>query len=233
MYLYDNIPQVSKESMTQEAKVLIGIGMVTLIIVIGSAFLFGGKTSPQKEIPKLTADQLKMIVRNDSHKKQNKNAKVTLVEFGDFQCPACGAVYPIVTLLLREYKDQVAFVFRQFPLQVHQNASIAAHATEAAGAQGKFFEMYDALYQNQKDWSESKNPMEIFEQYAKNIGLDVEQFKNDVTSKKYEEKIQKDIKDGNALGVNATPTFFLNGEKIPGGLPYEEFKAKIDAILKK
>lgn len=218
--------------MTQEAKVLIGIGIVTLGIVVSSAFLFGGKTSPTKETPKLTTDQLKMVVRQDSHIKGDKNAKVTLTEFGDFQCPACGAVHPIVNLLLGEYKDQVAFVFRQFPLQSHQNGSIAAHASEAAGAQDKFFEMYDALYQNQKEWGESKNPMEFFEQYAKNIGLDVEKFKSDVASKKYEARIQKDLNDGNALGVNATPTFFLNGEKISGGLDYKEFKAKIDAVLK-
>jgi protein-disulfide isomerase len=217
--------------MSNEAKILTGIGVATLFIVIGAAFLFGGSSSPTKESPKLTEEQSKMLIRETNYTKGAPNAKVTLVEFGDFQCPACGAAHPTVNLLLSEYKDDVKFVYRQFPLPMHQHAKAAAYAAEAAGAQGKFFEMYDALFQNQKDWENSKDVNKIFEEYANVIGLDVEKFKQDIADKKFEEKVQKDINDGNALGVNSTPTFFLNGERINGGLPYNEFKAKIDAAL--
>lgn len=218
--------------MSNEAKALIGIGVATLAIVIGATFLVGGKSTSTTETKTLTEDQTKKLIREDSYVKGSKDAKVTLVEFGDFQCPACGAVHPIVGQLLTEYKDKVAFVFREYPLPLHQNSKVAAYAAEAAGAQGKFYDMYDALYQNQKDWENSKNALELFVGYAKIIGLDLEKFKSDVESKKFEEKIQRDISDGNALTVQATPTFFLNGEKIQGGLPYDQFKEKIEAALK-
>lgn len=218
--------------MTNEAKILTGIGVATLLIVIGAAFLFGGSSSPTKESTKITEDQSKILVRETSHIKGAADAKVTLVEFGDFQCPACGAVHPVVDTLLKEYEGKVKFVYRQFPLAIHQNAKAAAYAAEAAGAQGKFFEMYDALFQNQKDWESGKDAMKMFEEYADVVGLDVEKFKQDIADKKFEEVVQKDINDGYSLGINSTPTFFLNGEKMSGGLPYDQFKAKIDAALK-
>lgn len=217
--------------MSNEAKVLIGIGVATLAIVIGATFLVGGQSGSAGEPKTLTENQTKRLIHEDSYVKGPTDAKVTLVEFGDYQCPACGATHPIVGQLLTEYKDQVKFVFREFPLAMHQHARIAAQAAQAAGAQGKYYDMYDALFQNQTEWENSKNPMEHFEGYANLIGLDVEKFKSDVESKKFEERVQQDVTDGNALGVQATPTFFLNGEEIRGGLPYDQFKAKIDAAL--
>ena len=109
---------------------------------------------------------------------------------------------------------------------------IAAEPAEAAGAHCKYFDMYNALYSNQSEWSDSKNPIDIYMKYAKTIGLDAEKFKKDVESKKFESKIKKDIADGDSVAVQATPTFFINGVKITGGLPYNEFKAKIDSALK-
>lgn len=217
--------------MSNEAKALISIGLATLAIVVGAAFFVGGKTSPTEETTKLTESQTKQLIQSDNYVLGEKDAKVTLVEFGDFQCPACGATYPIVSQLLNEYKGKVKFVFREFPLTMHKNAKSAAEAAEASGAQGKFFEMYDALYQNQQEWGESNKAMEYYEKYAGLIGLDIEKFKSDVSGNKYDSKIQKDISDGTALGVNATPTFFLNGEKISGGLGYDQFKSKIEAAL--
>ncbi len=222
--------------MSQEAKVLTGIGVATLIIVIAAAFLFGGKSAAKNatdsEVVKITADQKKKLIKPESHVLGKKNAKVTIVEFGDFQCPACGASYPIVSKLLQEYDGKVTFVFRQFPLTMHKNARTAANVAEAAGAQGKFFEMYDVLYENQKDWGESNKAMEYFEQYAQEVKLDMDKFKDDVEKKAYDNSIKQDLEDGNAVGVTATPTFFINDEKISGGLPYDDFKAKIEAALK-
>src|SRR5882724_12015118 len=210
--------------MSQEAKILTGIGIATLVIVVAAAFMFGGNASSSKPTVTISSTQQKLLIKNDSHKKEVKGTKVTLVEFGDFECPACGAAYPIVTQLLNDYKGKITFVFRNYPLPVHPNAPIAA---EAAEAQGMFFEMYDALYTNQKDWGESTKPMDYFMKYAKNIGLDENKFKNDVESKKFASKIQADVTDGNALNVSATPTFYLNGQQIVGGLPYDQFKAKV------
>ncbi len=217
--------------MSSEAKVLAGISVATLVIVVGAAFMFGGKTSPEKVQP-VSAEMQKMLIREDSHKKGATKGKVTVVEFGDFQCPACGSAHPIVKELTEVYKDQVTFVFREFPLPMHKNAKVAALAAEAAGAQGKFFEMHDMLFETQQAWSEKDNAEDIFVQYGQKLKLDIDKFKADMKDPKLEDKIQKDMADGNGVGVNATPTFYINGVQQSGGLPYEEFKTKIDTALK-
>lgn len=216
--------------MSNEAKILIGISVATIALVIGASLLIGGNTPSENAAPIANA---KALTRQDSNVKGAKDAKVTIVEFGDFQCPACGAAHPIVKQLVGEYGDQVKFVFRNFPLQMHKNAQPAHQAAEAAGAQGKFFEMHDLLFQNQNEWENSTNPNEQFEKYAQELKLDVEKFKADVASKKFDKKIEQDVNDGYAVGVNATPTFFINGVKQEGGMQYTDFKAKIDAELAK
>lgn len=215
--------------MSTETKVLTGITVATLAIVIGAAVLLGGKSTSEK--PEAPVDT-KILTREDSHKLGPTNAKVTVVEFGDFQCPACGAAHPIVKQLKAEYKDKVLFVYREYPLAMHEHAKFAAFAAEAAGAQGKFFEMHDKLFDNQKDWGESKDAEEKIFTYAEELKLDMDKFKSDVENKTYGKKIDQDISDGNAAGVEATPTFYINGVKQSGGLPYDEFKKKIDEALK-
>jgi protein-disulfide isomerase len=218
--------------MTNEVKIIVGISVVTLVLVVGAAFLFGGSSSTAQNAQPIK--NTSALVHPDSHE-MNNHSKVTLVEFGDFQCPACGAEYPIITQLLQNYGNKINFVFRNFPLPQHQNAQAAAEAAEAAGAQGKFFEMYNMLYTNQSSWGETdaNKSMSYFTQYAKALRLDMNKWTSDVKSSKYKNKIQKDIDDGYAVGVNATPTFFLNGVPIQGGLPYNDFKSKIDDQLKK
>jgi len=217
--------------MTNEVKILGGIGVATLVIVVGAALLFGGNQPAATSKP-ISKEQQKFLIRQGSHEVKVPGAKVTIVEFGDFQCPACGASYPIVTQILRDYKGKVNFVFREFPLPMHQNAKIAAEAAEAAGKQGKFFPMYDLLYTNQKAWGESGNPLKYFTIYAETLRLNMDQFTGDIKTNAYEKIIQQGIDDGNALQVQATPTFFINGAQQTGGLPYDQFKAKIDAALK-
>jgi len=216
--------------MSNEIKIIAGISVVTLVLVVGAAFLFGGSSSSSQNAKPISNTQA--LFHSDSHE-INAHSKVTLVEFGDFQCPACGAEYPIITQLLQTYNGKINFVFRDFPLPQHQNAQAAAEVAEAAGAQGKFFEMYNMLYTNQSTWGETTNAMDYFTQYAKALRLDMNKFTSDVKNNKYKEKIQKDTSDGYAVGVNATPTFFLNGVAIEGGLPYNDFKTKIDEALKK
>lgn len=214
--------------MSNETKILAGLGIATLLIIVGGAFLMGGNSTPDK--PKAPVDQ-KLLVKADSHKIGTESAKVTLVEFGDFQCPACGASHPIIKQLNEEYKNELTFVFRHFPLPMHKNALKAAIAAEAAGAQNKFFEMHDLLFENQGEWGEDSNPEELFEKYATELELNIDKFRTDMKDKKYEEKVKRDQADGNALGANSTPTFFINGQMQSGGLPYDQFKAKIEEEL--
>jgi protein-disulfide isomerase len=174
-----------------------------------------------------------ILVRNDSHVIKATGAKVTVVEFGDFQCPACGVAYPVVKQIENDYKGKINFAFREYPLKVHPNGYSAALAAESAGGQGKFWEMFDKLYSKQSEWSDKNDPTDVFAGYAKDIGIDVDKFKQDLKNKKYDAKIQADVNDGNQVGINATPTFFINGKMYAGVLQYDDFKGKIDSELKK
>lgn len=163
------------------------------------------------------------------------NKHVTLVEYGDFQCPACGAYYPTIEEIRQKYGDDITFQFRNFPLvQIHQHAMAGHRAAEAAAKQGKFFEMYNQLYANQKVWSASNDPTSFLEQYASQIGLNMDQFKADYSSSSVNDTINADVKAGQALGINSTPTFFLNGKKLDP-LPdrtVEAFSKVIDEAIK-
>jgi protein-disulfide isomerase len=145
------------------------------------------------------------------------DSKVILVEYGDYQCPGCGSAYPLVKKLTEKYKGQLAFVFRNFPIaSKHPNARAAASAAEAAGLQGKFWEMHDLLYDNQASWenlnSTDRGP--FFVDYAKQLGLDEAKFKKDMESANVSQKINYDQAVGKEAGADATPTFILNGKKF-------------------
>lgn len=158
---------------------------------------------------------------------------VTLVEYGDFQCPACAAYFPVVEQVVNKYSEDITFQFRHFPLvSIHPNAFAASRAAEAASKQGKFWEMYDKLYANQQDWSNNSNPMSIFETYAKQLGLNEDQFKKDFASSAVNNAIKADEAEGKKLGVQATPTFVLNGKVIKNpGASVEEFSKVLDEAI--
>jgi protein-disulfide isomerase len=146
-----------------------------------------------------------------------KDSKVLFIEYGDFQCPGCGSAYPTVKTVTEKYKGQVAFVFRNFPLtSIHPNAKAAAAAAEAAGLQNKYWEMHDVLYANQSSWENltTSERIDFFASYAKNLGLNVETFKKDMASTKVTEKINYDIALGKKIGVNATPSLYLDGKAV-------------------
>ncbi len=141
--------------------------------------------------------------------------KVVLVEYGDYQCPACGSYFPIVKQVVEKYKADIQFQFRNFPLsQIHQNARASSRAAEAASMQGKFWEMHDLLYEQQKSWESSTNVVPIFESYAMQLGLDMAKFKTDYAGTEVNDITNADYEAGVKLGVNSTPTFFLQGKKI-------------------
>lgn len=140
---------------------------------------------------------------------------VTLVEFADFQCPACRSYYPVTTQIKEKYGDRIKFQFRHFPLvQIHKNAMVAHRAAEAAGRQDKFWEMHNLLYERQQAWEGSNNPTAIMEDYASELGLNIDKFKTDFASESVNDTISADIKAGQAIGANSTPTFVINGKKI-------------------
>jgi protein-disulfide isomerase len=140
------------------------------------------------------------------------DAALVLVEYGDYQCPYCGQAFPIVREIQRRLKDQLCFVFRNFPLaNAHPNAEVAAEAAEAAGAQGRFWEMHDVLYENQA----ALEPESLIE-YGAALGLDVDRFTRELNEHVYAPRVKEDFRSGARSGVNGTPTFFINGERHDG-----------------
>lgn len=166
----------------------------------------------------------------------NLESSVTFTEYGDFQCPACEGYFTTVEQVYDKYKDTVKFQFRNLPLtQIHEHALAAARAAEAAANQGKFWEMYAQLYDAGKwsDWTNSNNPQKLFEQYASNIGLNVEQFKTDAASGAVNNRIQADVAAFKKTGEDmATPTFFINGKVVPNSSLTENGLPSVDAFSK-
>ena len=152
-------------------------------------------------------------------------ASVQLIEYSDFQCPACEAYYPVVTQILASSTVPVTFVYRHFPLSQHPNAKPAAYAAEAASIQGKFWQMYDLLFQNHTQWTELADPTPVFEGYAQRIGLDLAKFKADSASDAVHKLIDSDIAADEKLGLFQTPTFFVNGTMIQNPQSYAEFNS--------
>ncbi|MDP6977370.1 MAG: thioredoxin domain-containing protein [Myxococcota bacterium] len=155
-----------------------------------------------------------------------KDAKVTVVEFSDFQCPFCSRVAPTLARLQKEYPNDVKIVFRHLPLSFHKQAQGAAEAAEAAGLQGKFWEMHDKMFAEQRSLSDEK-----YAQWAAELGLDVEKFKKDMKSSQVQTRIARDKQEAAALGVSGTPGFFINGRFLSGAKAYSEFKTLVDKAL--
>jgi len=174
------------------------------------------------------------------HVEGSTEDRIFLIEYGDFQCPSCGAANPNVETLMSEYGDKVTFIFRNFPLvTIHPNAKAAAAAAEAAGLQGAYWDMHNMLYDNQDDWNSlsSSKRTDVFTQYASTLGLDTDQFVSDMGGDQVTQKIRFDMALGNDLGVSATPTFYLNGTELDADVAsafvqgdLTSIKAAIDAL---
>lgn len=150
-----------------------------------------------------------------AHTLGSMDAPVMLEEFGDFQCSACGQLHATLDDLKDSFGPRLVIVFRQFPLvNAHANAMAAARVAEAAALQGKFWQMHNALFENQDDWRKVANPKSVFEEYAAKIGLDLGKFQADVSSQTVDQRIALDKERGRWIGVNSTPTVFLNGREV-------------------
>ncbi|MBI2009841.1 MAG: thioredoxin domain-containing protein [Candidatus Chisholmbacteria bacterium] len=222
----------------QNTKVVVGIVLASLVLLVAGAFLFQRQGEQVKGEATAVADPERLVREDDYTITATASAEATesgetrervqVVEFADFQCPACKAAYPPVKQMLETYGDEVTFVFRHFPLRTtHKNAFVAALAAEAAGAQGKFWEMNDVLFERQKEWEDSGDPVSQFADYAAEIELDVTAFRQSVEIEQFADRIDQDVQDGFALGVNSTPTFFVNGKKVTGALTTAQWQQLI------
>ncbi len=197
-----------------------GFILVLVGLLIGLAQL-GTKTMTT------TSGSLVVEVQPEDQVKGKADAPNTLVEYSDFQCPACAQYQPMIKRFMAEAGDNVRFVYRHYPLiTIHPNAKSAAIAAEAAGKQGKFWEMHDALFNTQDTWSSDRNPEFLFEDYAKSLGLDVTAFKADMKSDATKDKVERDMRSGDRSGVQSTPTFYWNGTLIQPQ-SYDDFKKLI------
>lgn len=183
----------------------------TVAMIVGVAVLFSRSATPE-----IITDQAKLL--GDTKNVKGPDAPVvTVVEFSDLQCPACRATQPLVTELRTKYADKVKVVFRHFPLtQIHPYATVAGLATEAAAEQGKFWEMHDLLFERQDEWAELESEAKVREQlikYAQEIQIDKDRFVATIDSDVAKKRVAQDLADGTALNIQATPTFFVNGQK--------------------
>lgn len=208
-----------------EVKIIIGVLIVCVLLM--TAFIY---LAPKPG--DITARDLSLLVRESSHMTGRVGAKVTLVEFADYQCPACASVAPFVKSIVDSYKGNPDFNFvsRNFPLSQHANAIISAEAAESAGAQGRYWEMAELLYKNQQEWSDIKNPLDLFVSYALSLGLNVEKFRSDIEKDEFMPIIQADLKDARELALDHTPFFFLNGVEVTD---LSSLESQIDSQLAK
>jgi protein-disulfide isomerase len=168
-----------------------------------------------------------------AHIRGSANAKVKIEEFGDYQCPSCAALAPALNQAEQKYQGKVYLIFRQYPIASHPHGQEAARVAEAAGLEGRFWEMHDLLYGSQLIWTRRADTRELFEQFAKSIGLDVERFKIDMTSEQVKARIIADQQRAASLGVNRTPAIFINGARIPdSSLNQKALQDAIDTALK-
>jgi protein-disulfide isomerase len=164
----------------------------------------------------------------------NPKAKVTLIEYADFQCPACAAYHPIIDQLLSNYKDKIFYVYRMFPLTTaHPNALISAQAAYAAYKQKAFFKYDDMLFSKQTEWADLQDPKTALVDYATLLKLDTVKFQTDMLSSEAQKYVQDSEAEATNEGINQTPTFFINGNIIQNPTSYDAFKQLIDATLNK
>ncbi len=216
-----------------------------VVALLGGLIIWTRVTNPTADVSNI--DNNSILAASEAsgniadHVKGKEDGKVLIVEYGDYQCPSCKSAFPNVETLMDEYGDRVALVFRNFPLtSIHPNAKSAAAAAESAGLQGKYWEMHDLLYTNQDSWKNLNTTQrtDAFVDMASQIGLNTEKFKTDLSSSDVNKKISFDMSLGKANSAAATPTFFVNGEKLDettaGGIVQGDLtaiKAKLDKLL--
>jgi protein-disulfide isomerase len=205
------MPEEERKVAGQSGRALRVFGIVLLLAVAlfgVVSFAKGVKQTPITGV--LTTKEISPL----DQVKGNKTASTTLIEYSDFQCPACATYFPVVNEINKTYGKDLAIVYRHFSLAQHKNAVPAAQAAEAAGKQGKFWEMHDILFTRQVDWDNLPDPADTFAKYAEELSLDMASFKRDINDPVLLKRINDDRASGLAARVQRTPTFFLNGQAL-------------------
>jgi len=210
--------------------------IISVISVLGTFLLLYGVYQLVNQ-PVVTDFPQTRKLKSTDHVKWSPDKKNILVEYSDFQCPSCKGAHDILKTIDAsgsanfEITKKVAFVYRYFPLsQIHDKANISAYVAEAAGIQGKFWEMSDLLFDNQQSWSTSNDPQnEFFLKYATELKLNIDQFKKDLSSAVVKDRVNSELKEAEQIGVNSTPTFFLNGQKVDVN-SYQELITKLKSL---
>ena len=221
-----------KKSEKQNQKVFVNLKklFITLFgcLVIG---FFGFKVYKWATAPVPAVSGVSVEAKDDDWIKGNKDASITLIEYSDFQCPACKTYAPMIKKLSEEYKDNIKVVYRHYPLPQHKNAKAAAYGAEAAGKQGKFWEMHDLLFEKQEEWSNEGDITEKLSIFAESLGLNKDEWRADYESQEVKDAVNADVTLANMINLSSTPTFLLNGEKITIR-NYEDIKSKVEEKLK-
>ncbi len=196
--------------MTTETKWLGVILITTVVLLLGGVFLLSRGGSSKA----VAGTSVSQIDYTKGQKIGSDSAKVKLVEFSDFECPACLAAEPFVKKVRTTYPEQVQLIYRHFPLPQHIYSKKAVTLAEAAGEQGKFWEMHDKLFETQTEWSKLPDATAFFMDLVKQLSLDEDKVKKALETDAFKSKIDSDIAEAQSLGVNSTPTFFVNGRKL-------------------
>ena len=204
--------------LTGETKLFIGIIVVTIILIGGAMFVFGRQASA----PAFSKSDM---IPTGTYTRGSASASAYLVEFSDLQCPACKAFEPTVDAIVQQYGGKLLYAYRYFPLTQHPYGMQAAVAAEAANRQGKFWEFHDQLFTDQDSLSD-----DTVQKDAQKVGLNMEQFNKDLKDSSVQDKVNKDQADGNKFGVNATPSFYLNGTLLQLNAPSDLTQAVADAV---
>ncbi len=215
------------EAAEKRKKIAIWLGGFAFLVLVLGFLVWAVSQEKTDQGDSSGAVEFSLALNEDDNTYGPPDAEVTLVEFGDFECPACRSAFPVIDELKEDYGDEVQFVYRHFPLSFHKNAELAARASEAAAKQGKFWEMHDMLFEKQSDWADSSKAESIFLDYAREIGLDIDKYKEDIKSDAVKQKVQRDIASAGTQ-VTGTPTFFLDGEKVQN---YSSLRMLIDSFL--
>lgn len=227
----DNIKKQEKTEMFKKIAIW---GVIILALVAGLAGLvvLADRSSNSNQTAPVETANFPKVSENDIVLGDPK-AKVTITEYADFQCPACASYNPVTNRILEEYKGKAKLVYRFFPLRgIHKNALISGQAGYAAQKLGKFSEMKDLLYENQKDWEGLEDPKQVFEGYATSVGLDPKEFRTIMDSAEAKKAVEDGEREAIGLGLNSTPSFFIGNKQFqPEG--YEGFKKVIDEEIAK
>lgn len=215
--------------MANETKVIIGVMVTTIAILIGGIFFLNSPQSNSVQSSTLS-DQPVSIDYTKGQKYGPDDAQVKLVEFGDFQCPACAAAEPTIKNILAANYPNFQFIFRNYPLPQHKNAQAAANLAAYAATQNKFWEIAPRLFETQSQWQNLGDPNEYFMNLATEVQLDPNAAKEAVQKQLYRDLIQADLNEGTSIGVNSTPTFYLNGKKV-NVRNFDEIKGLVEKEL--